>query len=425
MCRNLLGKDDRAVFSNKEMAEFGADRGEDLFIALRDAAARGVTLRILTAKESVGGSDEETANLPDEVQKLVKACPSRVIVRCWSGPEWYGSGILHQKIWLFDRRHFYVGSANMDWKSLAQVMEVGVLVENLAPASSVIQDLGKLFDAWWMWADPNIKLGTSTYYSETYQLELQVPSWSIYLPSERRRPDPFVAASLSALGNISHQLQVAVKAANESKESSPVNVFIAAAPMEATAAHTRTFDEESLVYTIKSAKSRVSLSVMDFTPYSMYTPGPIWWPALTDAILSGLYSKPNLHIRLLISQWEYTKSQMLTALKLLDQQGKLCKSMHAKCSGKLEIRLFRVPGWNDTVSTGDHKGRWPAHSRVNHAKYIVTDTRVNVGTSNMEWGYFYTTAGASVNTDHEGTRTAFENLFDRNWNSEYAQPLDV
>ena len=32
-----------------------------------------------------------------------------------------GNGILHSKMWLVDGKHFYVGSANMDWRSLTQV----------------------------------------------------------------------------------------------------------------------------------------------------------------------------------------------------------------------------------------------------------------------------------------------------------------
>lgn len=32
-----------------------------------------------------------------------------------------GSGILHTKMWLVDGKHFYVGSANQDWRALTQV----------------------------------------------------------------------------------------------------------------------------------------------------------------------------------------------------------------------------------------------------------------------------------------------------------------
>lgn len=33
-----------------------------------------------------------------------------------------GAGILHTKLWVVDGKHFYVGSANMDWRALTQVI---------------------------------------------------------------------------------------------------------------------------------------------------------------------------------------------------------------------------------------------------------------------------------------------------------------
>ncbi len=35
--------------------------------------------------------------------------------------QWYGSGILHVKMWIADGKVAYIGSANTDWKSLTQV----------------------------------------------------------------------------------------------------------------------------------------------------------------------------------------------------------------------------------------------------------------------------------------------------------------
>jgi phospholipase D3/4 len=433
---NLMGDADRSVYSDAEMKKFGADRGRHLLLALKDAAVRGVKIRVLTAKQSVqedvsvsfvGGASCRA--LPDELQTLVDAAPQSVHVRCWSGPEWYGSGILHQKVWVFDDSHVYVGSANMDWKSLAQVMEVGVVMEGLSPNSDVIRDVNRLFETWWTFSSPELQPPkTATYFSDKFQKELQVPVWSLYLPGSERAEDPFVKAGLSSLGNISHQLRAPFSAENDTGGtdlvSAPAQMFVSAAPLEATAAHSRAFDEDALVYTIRSAKSFVSLSVMDFAPFSMYTPGPLHWPALTDALLAGVYSKPGLQVRLLISQWQHSSPQMLEALATLKQQADLCQHMHARCSGRLKIKMFRVPGWQNTTSSAGEKAPWPAYTRVNHAKYIVTDTRANVGTSNMEWGYFYTTAGASVNTNHEATRKALEDVFERNWNSSYAHNLE-
>ncbi|CAH0475968.1 unnamed protein product [Peronospora belbahrii] len=413
---NLLGEEDRKVYSEAEMTTFGADRGKHLLFALRDAANRGVKIRILT---TLGLGQLETPLLPKEVQMLVDTAPKNVHVRCWSGAKWYGNGILHQKIWIFDTQHVYIGSANMDWKSLAQVMEMGVMMEDLTPKSEIIQDMQTLFETWWMFASSQLlPAKTLTYFSDKFQHTLQVPAWSLYLPKDKRIEDPFEKAGLLALGNISHQLQTPFS--SKSDGSTVAQMFIAAAPLEATAAHSRAFDEDSLVYTIRSAKLFVYLSVMDFAPFSMHTPGPLHWPALTDSLLAGVYSKPGLLVRLLISQWQHTSPQMLDALATLQTQAKLCQHMHARCSGRLEIKIFRVPGWQNTTSIAGRKALWPTYTRVNHAKYIVTDTRANVGTSNMEWGYFYTTAGASVNTNHEPTRKALENAFERNWNSSYA-----
>ena len=30
-------------------------------------------------------------------------------------------GIVHTKLWVVDQKHFYLGSANMDWRSLSEV----------------------------------------------------------------------------------------------------------------------------------------------------------------------------------------------------------------------------------------------------------------------------------------------------------------
>ena len=42
-------------------------------------------------------------------------------VRSVNFPKLLGGGVLHTKMWVVDGIHFYVGSANMDWRSLTQV----------------------------------------------------------------------------------------------------------------------------------------------------------------------------------------------------------------------------------------------------------------------------------------------------------------
>lgn len=31
------------------------------------------------------------------------------------------NGVLHSKFWIVDRKHVFIGSANMDWRALTQV----------------------------------------------------------------------------------------------------------------------------------------------------------------------------------------------------------------------------------------------------------------------------------------------------------------
>lgn len=56
----------------------------------------------------------------EEPSKLASGRPNVKNVTLLLG-EWWGSGIVHAKVWISDRRDIYIGSANNDWKSLTQV----------------------------------------------------------------------------------------------------------------------------------------------------------------------------------------------------------------------------------------------------------------------------------------------------------------
>ena len=115
--------DDEKGFTDSQFEAMGAGAGRALYQALRDAAARGVTIRILQSP-GFSGQKQESDTLREEF-------PDRVSIHSIDMGKWYGgSGIMHQKIWIFDVRHLYLGSANMDWKSISQVKEMGVAVED-------------------------------------------------------------------------------------------------------------------------------------------------------------------------------------------------------------------------------------------------------------------------------------------------------
>lgn len=93
-------------------------------------------------------------------------------------------GVLHSKFWIVDRKHVFIGSANMDWRAITQVTpniysyrsvavnfntspssftvyfelqvkELGVVIYN---CSSLAKDLRKIFQSYWVMGQPNSSL---------------------------------------------------------------------------------------------------------------------------------------------------------------------------------------------------------------------------------------------------------------------------
>lgn len=86
-----------------------------------------------------------------------------------------------------------------------------------------------------------------------------------------------------------------------------------------------------------------------------------------------------------------------------------------------------VPGYNKTgpaikgeTSTGN---MYPDFTRVNHGKYAVSNIRAHIGTSNLVWDYFYVTAGVSFGTYNTAIVSQLREIFDADWNSPYAVPV--
>ena len=407
--------DDEKGFSRDQLDAMGAGAGKALYDALRKAAGRGVNIRIL---ESPGFSGQK-----QESATLLADFPNQVTIRPITMGDWYGgSGIMHQKIWIFDAAHLYLGSANMDWKSIAQVKEMGVAVEN---CPDLIADAQRYFAAWWALA--GMPPSGVAAFDPAARIFRTVPAWSQLVPSGARVPSPFATPAFAALYDRLSPLALTLG-------DSTGDFFLTGAPAEICAPN-RTTDEDGLVFTIDDARRSVCVSVMDFAPASIYgrkkiDPAaldgalqfdntPVWWPALYNALLSAVLTR-KVYVRLLVSKWAHTSGLIepfLRALQAAADAGRADKYMIA---GQLEIKEFIVPGWDSTAGASR---KYPGHTRVNHAKYIVTDRRINIGTSNMTWDYFSSTAGSSFNSSHPALVHDLQAVFDRDWSSSYAWHL--
>jgi phospholipase D3/4 len=409
--------EDENGFDEKDFTRMGAGAGQKLYEALRAAAARGVNIRIL---QSPGFSKSEQKG---ESEKLRDEFAAHVFIQTADMGAWYGgSGIMHQKIWIFDGRHLYIGSANMDWKSISQVKEMGIAVEDCPELAA---DVGKYFEAWWAFSA--LPPASVEVFDPVARIYRRVPPWSALVPAAQRAGSPLAGSQYATTFN------------RETPQSLVLNgerggAFVTGCPDEVRGSG-RTWDGEGLVHTIDDARKSICVSVMDFGPIGLYSrhkagppmgdsgaipdDTPVWWPALFDALLSATLTR-KVYVRLLVSKWAHTSGliePLLVALQKAADAGRADTSMS---SGQLEIKQFIVPGWNSTA--GPHR-QFPGHTRVNHTKYIVTDRRINIGTSNMTWDYFASTAGSSFNADHPSLVRTLQAVFDRDWASSYAWRL--
>lgn len=341
-------------------------QGRMVFEHLKKLESKGVKLKI--AVNAPQTSTQDTADLAASGAEV-----REVNLKAVTG------GIVHTKLWVVDQTHLYVGSANMDWRSLSQVKEVGLLVED---CSCLAQDASRIFDVYW-------SIGGTTNGS---------------LP-------PYWPARLSALSNSQNPLQLKFNGV-------PARVFLSSAPPQVSA-RGRSDDLTTILSIIDDAQEFVHISVMDFLPLSEFTMPHRFWPAVDSALRSSACTK-GVQVRLMVSCWEHSSAStfiFLQSLVVLNRPPLSCD---------IEVKVFTVP------STAEQ--RKIPYARVNHAKYMVTDQVLYIGTSNWSETYFTQTAGVGLVVNQTGSdvrpgqqtlQSQVEELFLRDWTSQYSSPLTV
>ena len=367
-----------------QLEKLGAKHGRLLYNALENALKRGVHIRILQPHNFTGDGNAEIDNLAAHY-------PQQVRITSVSTRAWYDGGIMHQKLWVFDGRSAYIGSANMDWRALAQVKELGVIIEN---NPSVAQSVAAHLAAWRQFAEMEITAVSIT--DPISGQERPVPAWSHHVPADRRLPNPFPPIT---------------------RLDEPI---ITTSPPE-LCENGRYADGETLLRTINDAQERIGIEVMYFLPTARSQQAeedgennprpPLWQPTIMDALLRAVIQR-GVHVRLLVSHWAYSSPTTAAYLKAMQAMADASLLDKTVPHGKLEIRRFLMAGWDRTTG---RKRLYPNHSRVNHAKFIVTEQRVNIGTSNFTWDYFMQTGGCSFNSGDGALITQLQAIFERDW----------
>ncbi|CAG0887143.1 unnamed protein product [Cyprideis torosa] len=351
-------------------------RGSDIGI---DDPSQDEGVEILEELKKKGNILRVVWSTPDsvesggDIQQLIDAGAQ---IRDLNMTKFLGAGVLHTKVWLVDGLHGYVGSANMDFRSLTQVKELGIVMKN---CSCLVQDLAKIFEVYWLMANAS-----------------EIPE---------KWPE-----SLSTSWNSSRPLQTA-----------DFKVFASSAP-PAFNPEGRTNDVDAIVKAIDEAEEFVYVAVMDYFPQALYRGGRnnTFWPVIDDALKRAAVDR-GVDVRLMASKWNHTRTALTGYLCSLNSIGS-----HVSYAS-IETRFFQVP----FTDPGQHQIPF---SRVNHNKYMVTDRLAYVGTSNWSQDYFTDTCGIGLNVKQlsEGNSTKQDQLFQerlkqiflRDWNSEYTHEVE-
>lgn len=162
-------------YSSEDMKRFGAPVGQAVYQSLDEAAERGILMRIIQYSGFSPDYDQESADLAASRQNV------KNVTLLLS--EWWGSGIVHAKVWIADRKDLYIGSANNDWKSLTQVKELGIYITN-CPA--VAKEVEIYFENLWSLTSLNSSHFTKSVWDEQFQLFRKLPCWSHFIHPEQR-----------------------------------------------------------------------------------------------------------------------------------------------------------------------------------------------------------------------------------------------
>ncbi|XP_023561481.1 phospholipase D4 isoform X2 [Octodon degus] len=294
----------------------------------------------------------------------------------WVPMQQLTGGILHSKFWVVDGRHIYVGSANMDWRSLTQVKELGAIIYN---CSSLAQDLEKTFQTYWVLGAPHAILPKI---------------WPQNFSTHINRFWPFRGLF----------------------DGMPTTAYFSASP-PALCPHGRTQDLDSVLAVMEDAREFLYVAVMEYFPTTRFRRPARYWPVLDNALRAAAFGQ-GVRVRLLVSCWLHTDPTMFPYLRSLQAFS------NPSAGVSVDVKVFIVP-------IGNHSNI--PFSRVSHSKYVVTEKTAYIGTSNWSEDYFSSTSGVGLVLHQRApqgrlgpppVQEQLRQLFERDWHSRYAVGLD-
>ncbi|PIA36119.1 hypothetical protein AQUCO_03400198v1 [Aquilegia coerulea] len=416
-------------YSQANMEKFGANAGFQVYQSIQDTADRNVGVRILQHSGVYPDYTEESSMLASGRPNVENVT---LLLTDW----WESSGGVHSKVWISDHKHFYIGSADNDWKSLTQVKEVGIYVVDCPRIAEKVEDY---FNNLWKLASLNSSDYTKTVWDQQWQVYRKVPCWSHFIRTRERCRSPLPrylevphVAGYPTLAD-PHIFEIPIETPGYSSPSSSHknhSSYLSFAPPELLFGTFQT-DEQAWVDTITSVGwgETVRISAFDWLGQSQSMEQPVYWSSISSAISEVVFSK-HAKVQILITYWPHKINNTEQYLYSLLYSNILCSSSkYNHCTGKIEIKYYNVPGFSRTgaaiINGLSTDNIYPGKTRVNHAKYVVSNSRAHIGTSNFKWDHFYTTSGVSFGTYNPAIVSQLQEIFDADWNSPYTVPFKL
>ncbi|XP_055762795.1 inactive phospholipase D5-like isoform X1 [Salvelinus fontinalis] len=286
-------------------------------------------------------------------------------------------GGLHSNFWVVDRKHVFIGSASMDWRSLSKRKELGVMVYN---CSCLAIDLHRVFSFYWQ-----------------LQYRDYIPSiWSKRVTALYGKDSP-VTLYLN---------------------DTEVTAYVSTSP-DLFCPKDRAKDIDVIQHVMQDAKLFIYISVTDYLPLLIRRSGGSlvsrYWSPIDEMIREAVVLR-GVKVRMLISFWKQTHPLTFNFIMSLKS---LCMEL-ANCS--LEVKFFSRREQMANSQPG-----------INHNKYMVTDSAVYIGNHDWVGSEFAYNAGTGLvikptQTLKERGATILEQVkavFERDWHSRYAKTLQA
>jgi phosphatidylserine/phosphatidylglycerophosphate/cardiolipin synthase-like enzyme len=274
-------------------------------------------------------------------------------------------GIQHAKFFIIDGEQVFLGSQNFDWRALKHIHELGVRIKR----KDGVEFYQDIFDYDWCFAN---------YINDTCSYKLSLP--------------PMVVDYSDNFGwmNI-QQSYSSFEIFKNIRYPQYYFFWCYTSPPQF-----RYYDINRILKILNAAKTEINLQ---FLSYNVNSKGE-YWSEVDSALINA--AARGVKIKLIISDWSLGKNAAEHFKFLITHPN-------------IEVKYTEIPDWS---------GGYIPFARVEHCKFITSDTVCWIGTSNMSREYFYNSRNVGLVIENGKFTQKVRDIFYKSWNSNYAHIIE-